>query len=55
MTRMGHDNDEEPEEPASELDAESLFARLFPDEIREWIRGDDADDDEDEDREDDDD
>ena len=35
---MGNENGEKQEKPASELDDESLFDRLFPDAVVEWVR-----------------
>ena len=35
---MGNDNGEKQEKPASELDDDSLFDRLFPDELVAWVR-----------------
>ena len=36
---MGNNEQKKQEVPASELDDESLFDRLFPDELIEWVKG----------------
>jgi hypothetical protein len=38
VTDLGNNEQENQEVPASEMDDESLFDRLFPDELVAWIR-----------------
>ena len=38
MDEKGPSDKEKTEIPASELDDESLFDRLFPDELIEWVK-----------------
>jgi hypothetical protein len=51
VTDLGNEKDENQKKTAGELDDESLFDRLFPDELRNWLRGLLGDDDEDDDGE----
>ena len=39
MTDLGNNDQEKQEISASELDDESLFDRLFPDELIDWVKG----------------
>ena len=49
MTNSGNDGRENEEKSARDMDDESLFDRLFPDELVEWVKDKFGKDDEDED------
>lgn len=48
MTNSGNDDRENQEKSARDMDDESLFDRLFPDELVEWVKDKFGKDDEDE-------
>ena len=50
MTNSGNDGRENEEKSAREMDDESLFDRLFPDELVDMVKGWFSDEDDDEDK-----